>query len=657
LTPILTWRIIGKSQIHFSEWIVFILPLFCFLFVFLLLRKFRVLDWRGSFLLASLIWGVLIAAITEFLSLFEKLNFWSLLGVWGIIVLLLLLFLMIKNWKPGNLHLDPPLVRLSRFEFGLLVYILFIIGVIGVMAWVAPPNTWDSMTYHLSRVMHWIQNKSVAFYPTHVQRQLYQNPWSEFAILHFQLLSGSDRFANLIQWFSMVGSIVGVSLLAKVFKATIRGQIFAALVCATIPMGILQGSSTQTDYVVSFWLVCLVYFTLLLGKKADLLSMVGAGLALGLAILTKATAYIFALPFLIWMGLASLKSRRVKNMLYTALVGVIALTINLGQYVRNYDLYGNPLGPGQESENIIFANELFSPAAVASNLIRNVSLHLGTPFSQLNAVLDSSISRLHHWMGISPNDVRTTWSGIEFHTQSLSFHEDYTGNPIHLLLIIVAILLYIFQREKERWISFYILSLLAGFLLFCAYLKWQPWHSRLHLPLFVLFAPFVGFMLSRISASKIANASMLLLSVLALPWMLFNSSKPVYGANSIFTVGRIEQYFKNRPALTSPYVESVNILSDRHCSAVGLMMGIDDWEYPFWVLLGEKMGGMVHLEHVNVANLSQEKYSEDRAGTLSLCALIVIGPDPPAEISVGKNIYSREWTSIPVSVYGKVASP
>ena len=39
------------------------------------------------------------------------------------------------------------------------------------------PNTWDSMTYHLPRIEHWLQNQSLGFYPTSITRQL------EFSIL------------------------------------------------------------------------------------------------------------------------------------------------------------------------------------------------------------------------------------------------------------------------------------------------------------------------------------------------------------------------------------------------------------------------------------------------------------------------------------------
>ena len=86
-----------------------------------------------------------------------------------------------------------------------------------VIALVAPPNNWDSMTYHMSRVEHWRVNNSVAHYPTNIEWQLYLNPWAEFAILQFQTLGfGSDRLANLVQWFAFVGSMVGVSLLVRI---------------------------------------------------------------------------------------------------------------------------------------------------------------------------------------------------------------------------------------------------------------------------------------------------------------------------------------------------------------------------------------------------------------------------------------------------------
>jgi hypothetical protein len=478
---------------------------------------------------------------------------------------------------------------------------------------------------------------------------LYQNPWSEFAILHFQILVDGDRLANFVQWFSMVGSIIGVSLLAKELQATLRGQIFAAVVSATIPMGILQGSSTQNDYVASFWLVCLVYFVMLMRKKVNLLNALGMGLALGLYIFTKATAYIFAFPFLVWLGLSCMKLRDRKQLSLIALALLVAFVINLGHYVRNYDLFSNPLG--DQADVKLHKNEAIALSTVASNVMRNVGLHLGLPFSRFNKALGNAVSSLHKLFKIPLNDERATWADMKFKTPQLSFHEDYAGNPLHLLLIVISLMLYIFQRPRERESAPYIFSILLAFLLFCGYLKWQPWHSRLHLPLFVLFSPFVGLMISRIRSEKLANIFVALLIVTALPWALNNTSRPVIGKKSIFVTSRIEQYFSNRPSIAERYIKSAQHLLDLHCSKIGLIigsdkwiypsLGLDNWEYPLWVLLREQESETVSLEHVNVTNISKLLYDENDP-RLNVCAIFAVNPNLPNSISIGDVVYWQE---------------
>lgn len=112
---------------------------------------------------------------------------------------------------------------------------------------VSPPNNWDSMTYHMSRVAHWIQNHSVAHYPTYNLPQLFHPPFNSFTIMHLQILSGRDTFANLVQWWAMIGSIIGTSLIAKQLGAKERGQILAAVFCATLPLGILKEKKETID--------------------------------------------------------------------------------------------------------------------------------------------------------------------------------------------------------------------------------------------------------------------------------------------------------------------------------------------------------------------------------------------------------------------------
>ena len=48
---------------------------------------------------------------------------------------------------------------------------------VGLIALLAAPNTFDSMTYHMGRVAHWAHQGSVAPYPTHIVRQITAPHW------------------------------------------------------------------------------------------------------------------------------------------------------------------------------------------------------------------------------------------------------------------------------------------------------------------------------------------------------------------------------------------------------------------------------------------------------------------------------------------------
>lgn len=627
-------------------------PLASFVLIFLVFQKYRPSPfWRNSFLSASLVWGLLLVAITEFLSLFGQISFSAVLGLWiASVVVGVICFIRVGGSMPES-SIRSLVGGLSRFELSLLAGVVIIAGTVGMIAWISPPNNWDSLTYHMSRVAHWIQNGSVANYPTNALRQLHQNPGAEFTILNFQILSGGDRLANLVQWFSMIGSVVGVSVLAKQLGAGVRGQIFAAVVVATIPMGILQASSTQNDYVVAFWLVCFAYYAMLLKAEGKLLYALATGASLGLAILTKATAYVYAFPFVVWIGLSLIKSRHTKGLSLVIVIIVTSLALNLGHYARNYELYGSPIGPGQEGGSYRYSNDTFTISSAASNVIRNVGLHMGTPFNEVNGALERGIYELHSVIGIDPKDKRTTWPGTEFHVARLSSHEDLAGNPLHLVLIAGCLPFLFMKRRNQRDARYYAVCLATGFLLFSVYLKWQPWHSRLQLPLFVLWSPVVGLLLSEIRYRMAANVVIVLLLLAAVPWVVHNSSRPLIGPRSILATDRDEQYFANRRRLYEPYKRSIQFLSNSQCSDIGLMMGGDDWEYPFWVLLGEHDKTKVRLEHVNVPNISRVEYSKPQFESFTPCAVIVVHAGQSNEVRVGNSSYLRESFTDPVGVF------
>ena len=209
-----------------------VMPLLSFALIMLCLAT-RGNGYRQASLGAAIRIGLLLTTATELLSLFSAITYFSLAVFWGGVTCLALLCFF-----PGWANLKGRKPRLENP--GMISGIGAVLATTLLIALVAPPNNWDSMTYHMARVVHWIQNRSVAHYPTHITRQLYSAPWAEYAIMHLQILSGGDRFANLVQWCALCGSTVGASLIAKEFGASGRVQVLAAVITATIPMGILQ---------------------------------------------------------------------------------------------------------------------------------------------------------------------------------------------------------------------------------------------------------------------------------------------------------------------------------------------------------------------------------------------------------------------------------
>jgi hypothetical protein len=66
------------------------------------------------------------------------------------------------------------------------------------------PNTWDSMTYHLPRIEHWLQNRSLRFFPTSNGRQLEFAILAEELILSLRSIYDSYPCANLVQWLARI---------------------------------------------------------------------------------------------------------------------------------------------------------------------------------------------------------------------------------------------------------------------------------------------------------------------------------------------------------------------------------------------------------------------------------------------------------------------
>jgi len=560
-------------------------------------------DWREAFIFASLSWGTAVVACTEMLSLGNYLTFTLLLLFWlGITALSLIYFIRLRKAP------YPP-VSFGKIPLLSTIGVIFVISITGMIAISAPPNTWDSMTYHMPRVMHWIQNQSVEHYPSHISRQLYLPPFAEFVIMHLQILSGGDRLANLVQWFSLIGSIVAVSLITRQIGGNVHSQAISSLFVATIPMGILQSTSTQNDFVVSFLIACFVYTGLRLIDQLSYMNSIAAGMALGLATLTKGTAYIYAVAFVIYFAINSLRRHKFKILPHMVVICFLFCSINVCHFVRNYTYFGNPLS----TANAKYTNEAMSLGLITSNILRNVSLNLITPSSSINSQIEQIVRGIHGKLGISADDPRISWRNLNYGLSSDMLSENTAGNALHILLVAVAFPFAILLRKSNRKIAIYGVLVVATYVLFCYLLKWQPWSTRLQLPFFVLASPLM-IIVEAIRKENLLGLQSLLF-IMALPWLFLNSSRPFLGEKSVFIVDRWQQYFIGNPGLKTQFEAVAEKLGSGQCNSVGLLLGNDTWEYPLWVATANKRA---IIKHVEVSNKSGVIYQDERSICLAV---------------------------------------
>ncbi|MGH9367014.1 MAG: ArnT family glycosyltransferase [Thermoanaerobaculia bacterium] len=557
---------------------------------------------------------------------------------------------------PGRTR--PPL---EPDELLLLVGVAAVALLVGLTAWASAPNNWDSLTYHLPRVRHWIQDRSLANYPTSILRQLTLSPGAEVLLVHLRLLAGSDRLWNLLQWAAWIGCVVAASGIAERLGGGRTARIAASVFAATLPLAILQGSSTQNDLVLAFWLLTLVSFLLrALDRDSDWSGALLGGGSLALAVLTKATAYPFALPFLVWFAISLFRRRGLRAAVPLALGAGIVLLANAGQWVRNQALFGSPLGTDYGT-----VNEARTPAILVSNLARNAALHLFGPSDGWNRSVEGSVAALHRLLGVGVNDPRSTWRGAEFQVPAglsragrpdaeealfAMFHDGRAGNPIHLLLLVSAGTL-VLARKRLRpspTSGPYLAATAAGALLFCLVLRWQPWNARLQLPLFLLGAPLAGVALSGERRPKWARRGLLLLLLLALPWALVNATRPLLGGSSVLRTPRLEQYFAEIPGSGPALLAAARAAASGGCRRVGLEIAADDPEELLWIALEAAAPGPWRVEHVGVRNRSEALSRRAPFSGFEACAVVSLGRAPGG---AGKQVvFSGEWAGGRVTV-------
>ena len=626
----------------------FLLPaLFAYL-VFRLLRRGsgEACGRRETFLHAAIVTGVFLAALTEGLSAFHALTTPGVVFGWaagcGVLV-----WLRCRSaaWP------EPPAAEITPrdpLEILLLPVIAALLALVGLTSRLAVPNSWDAMTYHLPRVAHWLQDRSIAIFPTSCLYQNQHAPLAEWAILQLWLLQGHDGLTNLVEFACYAGSIAAVSRLTELCGGSRRAALIAAFFAATLPMAMLQAASAQNDEALGFLLLCTACGCVQLSTRPTWPATLFFGASLGLALLNKATAYLFAPAFCLWVLVALLRQGLGAALPRLLVIALIAVTLNAGYWARNWESSGTLLGSNEDSgPGYRYENEIHTPAAILSNAIRNAALQ-APQFPLAHDATVALVRRLHRALGVDPSDPRVTNYAPYFYLPTAPL-DDEIANPLHFLAIGLGFLAAVAAwRRVDRRAHFLGASVLIGAFFFCLILKWQPFHSRLQLPLFFLALPVAAIGLGSLRRRIVPLVFVVVMLVDAVPLAFDSYAHPLLGSRSVFHRSVDEERFLIRPTDLPAYENALHLLRDQRVRTVGVIgaAGNSDWEYPLFDPDRMNYGFPWQIEQVGVRNVYAPLET-----TQPPDAVVSLVPQASDLLTLHGQTYHRVQQSSALSVY------
>ena len=306
-----------------------------------------------SYAYAIISWTFIMYAGIEVLSLFHLLQLSTIIIYWGIIDCTLLIYL-IKKKRFFSLSFKQLFGNLAKGINLLSLLMIFIIVISLVLALKTVPSNWDSMTYHLPRIMHWIQNRTVAHYATNSVRQVGSPILAEFVSLYIIILSGKrDFLINLLQWSSYVTCAILVYGVCRKLGCSKILSNFGSIMFLSLPIAFAESMTTQNDLFSALWLLLFVYLILdiyqcnHLSLKEHWWCCIMLSMCIAFGYLTKPSVMFGILSFSIGLLIFLIKRKDTfKEIIRLLFLGSSAITaIVLPEILRNLATFNSISAP------------------------------------------------------------------------------------------------------------------------------------------------------------------------------------------------------------------------------------------------------------------------------------------------------------------------
>ena len=380
--------------------------------------------------------------------------------------------------------------------------------------WVLYPiSDGDSIEFHMQRVFFWIQNQSVAHFPTSGPQALSTYPFTHFVTTQMVMLSGGSYYlATAVSWFSYVAAALLAGAVVRKLGCSAGAARATFLVAMSMPSALLQATTGMHDLAGAMFALCTIYVALDLLRNPERgrfwQRTVLLGVLAALSLNAKITAAVVIAPFLLWLAMSHLRRNRLdRTSRAVLLVIVITAVLSTGMVTRNLSFgTGDPLGISIPGNSHMLVPDR-SPNQLWVNLVRNFGNELAVPSPAVNAVTEKVLASVAGLSGIDIQDqtnmqYRDTFS---LHPSGI-LHNTFSASPLTLVLVITASLSLLISnvfttgRRSGSVGMLYLASAWFGLLFLGSTVIWTQFSARTLTTPLLAATPLIGIAVHSLAA-------------------------------------------------------------------------------------------------------------------------------------------------------------
>ncbi|MFI3175916.1 MAG: glycosyltransferase family 39 protein [Eubacteriales bacterium] len=546
------------------------------------------------------VWQFILLCMVQGLSAITQLHWTGLFVCYATVDLALLLYhrkQKVKCWNPlRNVKewIDPYVVLLF-----LTWLIAFVIAVIHI------PYNWDSMTYHLPRIAHWVQNESVQHFASNDDRLIASPVLAAYTNLCSFLWFGQEvRVLNLLQCFAYGVNAYLVYGIAVIIGAKKKYAYVATLLFLTMPIAFAEATTTQVDHYSTMWLLCFAYLLIpfwqteqIRMNKKTIKEIVYLALCASFAYLAKPSVG-FAIVILLIGLLVSCIQRKddIITLIKLAVVAGVAILVPiLPEWIRNLASYGS-ISVEQVGSRQLVGTIL--PHYLFINWLKNITFNLAPIFPEaIQYKIEDGLESLANGIGVDFNHESIAEGGMNFSYHTFrTYNCDVAVNVVVAILALICCIILCIRFQKLTKIQrYYSITAMVSFGVFCVALRWESFVTRYMLSYLALLCPMIVIVIQQCIASRREVVHRSIIGILVVVSGLFFADQVVYSYEDGPTY-EISGYFTmGQPYLLGEYIELEEYVSQMGYETYGILMKDGMYEYPLWRAIDNQESEIRHI--------------------------------------------------------------